>query len=99
MSEAPVYEDLTPDGGVKKRTLKEGTDEKLENGSLVSGTFALFVGSECSASDKTVHYEGFFDDDGTKFDSSVDRGVPLKFRLGYSSYFSPLRHSFCLPVS
>lgn len=44
---------------------------------LVVGT-----GTEAKSGDRVrVHYTGWLDD-GTKFDSSLDRGTPFQFRLG-----------------
>jgi FKBP-type peptidyl-prolyl cis-trans isomerase len=43
---------------------------------------AIGAGAEAKAGDRVaVHYTGWLDD-GTKFDSSVDRGTPFGFPLG-----------------
>jgi FK506-binding protein 4/5 len=58
-------EDLTSDGGVKKKILTKGTGRtNPEKGTEVK-----------------VHYTGKLED-GTVFDSSVDRGEPFSFKLG-----------------
>jgi len=53
------------------------TDSGLQYEDLVVGD-----GAEARAGDTvSVHYTGWLED-GTKFDSSVDRGVPFEFTLG-----------------
>mmetsp|Transcript_10859 Transcript_10859/g.12407 ORF Transcript_10859/g.12407 Transcript_10859/m.12407 type:complete len:491 (+) Transcript_10859:87-1559(+) len=57
-------EDLSGDGGLLKKILKEGNGEKPEDGFEV-----------------TAHYTGYLMD-GSKFDSSRDRGQEFKFVIG-----------------
>jgi len=52
--------------GVEKETIKEG-----------DGTNFPKKGDEL-----TMHYTGTLASDGTKFDSSVDKGRPFKFKIG-----------------
>ncbi|KIY92251.1 FK506-binding protein 4/5 [Monoraphidium neglectum] len=61
--------EITPDGGLKKKILVVG-----------SGWETPEKGDEV-----TVHYTGTLESDGSKFDSSVDRGEPFKFTLGTGS--------------
>ena len=54
---------------------------KLESG-LIYADLKVGEGAEAKAGDKvTVHYTDWLTN-GTKFDSSVDRGEPFKFNLG-----------------
>lgn len=63
--------DLSGDGGVLKKLLKEGTggDELPSTGCTVS-----------------VHYAGRLTD-GTPFDSSYDRNEPFSFQVGVGKFF------------
>ncbi len=60
---------VTTDSGLKYQDLKEGTGDAAKAGDVVQ-----------------VHYTGWLTTDGTtkgkKFDSSLDRGEPFKFKLG-----------------
>ncbi len=60
---------VTTDSGLKYEDLKEGEGDAAKAGDVVQ-----------------VHYTGWLTTDGTtkgkKFDSSVDRGEPFKFKLG-----------------
>ena len=59
---------IAQDGGVMKTILEAAPDDALG---------PPFVGSEI-----TAHYTGTLEADGSKFDSSLDRGTPFKFTLG-----------------
>lgn len=56
---------------------KTGTVTQLKTEDLVTGSGAEAV----NGANVTVHYTGWLTN-GTKFDSSVDRGEPFRFRLG-----------------
>ena len=68
------------DQGIKYKIVKESDQEKPHQGDLV-----------------TVHYTGHLlegiDKVGTKFDSSVDRGEPFQFNLGYKQVIEGWEHS------
>ena len=59
---------LAQDGGVKKKILKAAPEDA--------------EGPSPKGYQVSAHYTGRLASDGTKFDSSVDRGQPLKFALG-----------------
>ena len=49
---------------------------------LLSGEDCLNVQKAAKGDEVTVHYEGRLQSNGFKFDSSFDRGEPIKFTLG-----------------
>ena len=57
---------MTGDGGVLKTVLVEGEGWERPT----------------NGAEVTVHYTGTLTSDGSKFDSSVDRGDPFRFKLG-----------------
>lgn len=59
---------LNQDGGVMKKIIKEAPDGAL--------------GPPPNGSEITAHYTGTLVSDGSKFDSSKDRGKPFKFTIG-----------------
>lgn len=66
-------EETTTTEGVQEETTTEGPMMKI----MKEGT-----GVEAKTGDTvSVHYTGYLED-GTKFDSSVDRGTPFEFTLG-----------------
>ncbi len=67
----------TPSSETTQKVKMTTTPSGLQYGILVSGT-----GAEAASGDLvTVHYTGTLTD-GTKFDSSVDRGEPATFPIG-----------------
>jgi FKBP-type peptidyl-prolyl cis-trans isomerase len=74
--------------------LKGDITESIKNNMLEIETIVEGSGVESKVGDSlTVHYTGMLED-GTKFDSSVDRGTPFNFILGIGQvievYQSPL---------
>ena len=62
--------------------LKGDMTESIKNNMLEIETIVEGSGTEAKVGDNlTVHYTGMLED-GTKFDSSVDRGTPFNFVLG-----------------
>ena len=62
--------------------LKGDITESIKNNMLEIETIVDGSGVESKVGDSlTVHYTGMLED-GTKFDSSVDRGTPFNFILG-----------------
>ena len=62
--------------------LKGDITESIKNDMLEIETIVEGSGVESKVGDSlTVHYTGMLED-GTKFDSSVDRGTPFNFILG-----------------
>ena len=57
----------------------------LKDGSVLKEVLHKGSGlSPPSGASVSVHYSGYLAEDGSKFDSSRDRGTPFKFRLGQS---------------
>jgi len=67
-----------PDGPPEVDGESTTTASGLEYIEVVAGTGA----TPTVDSQVTVHYSGYLASDGTKFDSSVDRGEPATFRAG-----------------
>jgi hypothetical protein len=59
---------IAQDGGVMKTILEAAPNNAL--------------GPPFDGSEITAHYTGTLEADGSKFDSSLDRGTPFKFTLG-----------------
>jgi peptidylprolyl isomerase len=63
-----VWIDITGDGKLRKKILQIAPDDAL--------------GPPPIGYEVTAHYTGRLQSDGSKFDSSVDRGTPFKFTIG-----------------
>jgi FKBP-type peptidyl-prolyl cis-trans isomerase len=59
---------IAQDGGVMKTILAAAPNDA--------------PGPPFDGSEITAHYTGTLESDGSKFDSSIDRGTPFKFTLG-----------------
>lgn len=67
----------------KPQTASVGTNLSETNGGLKIEDLVLGTGREAEyGTAVTVHYTGWLTD-GTKFDSSLDRGTPFHFPLGF----------------
>jgi FKBP-type peptidyl-prolyl cis-trans isomerase len=72
----------TPEETMDEQTQQVGGDEVTLEGGLKVQDMVVGEGQEARAGDTVaVHYTGWLTD-GTKFDSSVDRGQPFVFPLG-----------------
>ncbi|KAI9366187.1 hypothetical protein DFJ73DRAFT_755833 [Zopfochytrium polystomum] len=74
----PTFVPITEDGNLAKRVISEAPQSE-DGGDLP----LIAVGSTVS-----VHYTGFLHPSGKKFDSSRDRGQPLKFNIGRGQVIS-----------
>lgn len=68
MSDDLIDVSKAQDGGVKKRILQAAAEDA--------------EGPPPDGYEVTAHYTGTLEKDGSKFDSSVDRGKPFKFKIG-----------------
>lgn len=69
MSEADLIDvSIAQDGGIMKRIIQEAPEGAQ--------------GPPPDGYEVTAHYTGTLASDGSKFDSSVDRGQPFKFTIG-----------------
>ena len=68
MSDEWIDVSVAQDGGVKKKILTPAPEDA--------------IGPPPSGYEVTAHYTGTLKSDGSKFDSSVDRGKPFKFTIG-----------------
>lgn len=86
-------ENLTADGKVTKRILKQGTGDLPKQRDNVSGRYTHTVdplSKSCFWPDilfYVVHYEAYLAKTNHKFDSSVDRHVPFTFTLQGGQYW------------
>lgn len=71
-SEASTGDPLTADGGVRKQVLRKATLGEMPPDGALV----------------KVHYEGFLQLSGVKFDSSRERGQPFEFKLGVGQVIS-----------
>lgn len=68
MSEEKIDVSVDQDGGILKRIIQEAPEDA--------------EGPPPDGYEVTAHYTGTLEADGSKFDSSVDRGKPFKFTIG-----------------
>ncbi len=69
MSEADLIDvSIAQDGGIMKRIIQEAPEGAQ--------------GPPPDGYEVSAHYTGTLESDGSKFDSSVDRGQPFKFIIG-----------------
>ena len=68
MASDPIDVSVAQDGGIMKTIIEAAPD---------GAAGPPFPGSEVQA-----HYTGTLESDGSKFDSSRDRGKPFKFTIG-----------------
>lgn len=73
---------FTYNPGPKIETPPQEQNDMTEPAVLIKDDLVLGIGAEAKAGDSvSVHYTGTLTD-GTKFDSSLDRGQPFTFTLG-----------------
>ena len=76
---------IAQDGGVMKTILEAAPDDAL--------------GPPFDGTEITAHYTGTLEADGSKFDSSLDRGTPFKFTLGQGQVIKGWDEGECLYIA
>ncbi len=90
--QTPPADAQTPatDGGDMTQGPPEISGEPVTTGSGLQYIDIEVGAGEAPKAEQTVvvHYTGWLESDGTKFDSSVDRGTPFSFTIGLAQVIS-----------